>query len=357
MRHAVVATLVLAGALGSAGVWGSTRADARTGATAAEPGTAPDAAADGQSALLLVANKGDRSLSIIDPATGAQLAAVPENGVTGHEVTASPDGTLAYVPIYGDSGVGRAGTDGRHMVVIDLKSRAIKGTLDFGKGVRPHDPVFNPRDGFLYVTTELDETVTIVDPKSLQIIGSVPTGQKESHMLAISRDGKRGYTANVGVGTISVLDLEHRETLEIIKIAPRTQRISLSADDKLAFTADQTKPQIAVIDTATNKIARWVPLPEIGFGAAPTADGRWLVVTMPKANKVAIVDLKTDKVAHVIDVPQAPQEPVIRPDGKVVYVSCDIARKVAAIRTTDWQVDRLIDAGAGADGLAWAGAR
>src|SRR5271156_5968553 len=54
--------------------------------------------------LLLVANKGDRTLSIIDPTTGEQLAAVPEEGVTGHEVVATADGKLAFVPIYGDSG-------------------------------------------------------------------------------------------------------------------------------------------------------------------------------------------------------------------------------------------------------------
>jgi DNA-binding beta-propeller fold protein YncE len=61
------------------------------------------------------------------------------------------------------------------------------------------------------------------------------------------------------------------------------------------------------------------------------------------------------KVAHTIDVPAAPQEVLIRPDGKVAYVSCDASRKVAAISTSDWKVERLIDAGAGADGLAWAG--
>src|SRR5690242_18095203 len=68
--------------------------------------------------MLLVANKGDRALGIIDPVAGRQLAAVAENGITGHEVIASPDGKLAYVPIYGDSGVGRPGSDGRNLVVI-----------------------------------------------------------------------------------------------------------------------------------------------------------------------------------------------------------------------------------------------
>jgi DNA-binding beta-propeller fold protein YncE len=54
-------------------------------------------------------------------------------------------------------------------------------------------------------------------------------------------------------------------------------------------------------------------------------------------------------------VPAAPQEVLIRPDGKTAYVSCDASHKVAAISTSDWKVEKLIDAGAGADGLAWAG--
>jgi DNA-binding beta-propeller fold protein YncE len=77
------------------------------------------------------------------------------------------------------------------------------GRLDFGHGVRPHCIVMNPRDGLLYVTTEIDRTVTIVDPKTFKIVGSIPTGQEQSHMLVLSHDGRFGYTANVGPGTIS----------------------------------------------------------------------------------------------------------------------------------------------------------
>jgi len=62
---------------------------------------------------LLVANKGDQALGMIDPVAGRQIATVPENGETGHEVIASPDGKLAFVPIYGNAGVGKPGTDGQ----------------------------------------------------------------------------------------------------------------------------------------------------------------------------------------------------------------------------------------------------
>jgi DNA-binding beta-propeller fold protein YncE len=96
-------------------------------------------------------------------------------------------------------------------------------------------------------------------------------------------------------------------------------------------------------------------LPAAGYGTAPTPDGRWLVVAARTANKVAVVDLSAMKVAHVIDVPAAPQEVLMQPDGQVAYVSCDASHKVAVIRTANWTVEKLIDAGPGADGLAWAG--
>jgi len=104
--------------------------------------------------LLLAANKGNQTLGIIDPAAGSQLAAVPEDGVTGHEVIASPDGKRAFVPIYGNAGVGKAGTDGSLIRVIDIAARQITDTIDFGKGVRPHCPMIGPKNGLLYVTTE-----------------------------------------------------------------------------------------------------------------------------------------------------------------------------------------------------------
>jgi YVTN family beta-propeller protein len=303
--------------------------------------------------LLLVANKSDGTLGIIDPESGRTLAAVAEGGVTGHEVIASPDGRFAYVPIYGDSGVGKAGSDGANLVVIDIAARKVTGNLDFGHGLRPHCPLFGPKDGLLYVTTELENAIAVIDPHTLKVVGAVPTGQKESHMLAITRDGRRGYTANVGPGTVSVLDLAARKTLAVIPISGQTQRIALSVDDRLAFTSDQTQPRLAVIDTAANKVKQWVALPGLGYGTAATADGRYLLVAVPAVNQVAVVDLASMQVARTLDVPRAPQEVLLAPGSRTAYVSCDASHQVAEIGLADWKV-KLIDAGKGADGLAWA---
>ncbi len=305
---------------------------------------------------LLVVNQGDTSLSIVDPVSARQIAVIAEGTPTmhGHEVASSPDGRIAYVPIYGNVGVGKPGLNGHEMLLIDLASREIVDHIDFGHGVRPHQPVYDPARKLLYVTTELGNSVTVIDPKTRKIVGSVPTHQPESHMLAISHDGRRGYTANVGPGTVSVLDLVGKRTITIIPISRETQRISISNDDRWVFTADQTKPQLAVIDTATNKVKSWVRLPGTGYGTAPTPDGRFLLVAVPPTNQVAVVDLASMKVVRNIDVPAAPQEVLIRPDGKVAYVSCNTSGKVAAIDISQWKVQNLITAGHFADGLAWA---
>lgn len=304
--------------------------------------------------FLLVANQGDRTLSIINASTATQVAAVPEGDVTGHEVAASPDGKTAYVPIYGNSGVGKPGTDGTHIVVIDIASHEVTGNIDLGHGARPHCVLYNKHDDLLYVTTELDKAITIIDPHTLKVIGTIPTSQPESHMLVISHDGERGYTSNVGPGTVSVLDMKTRKTITVIPVAPGAQRISISNDDSMVFTSDQAKPRLAVIDTATNKLKTWVDLPGAGYGTASTKDGKLLLVAMPSSNKVAVVDLSTLKIVRTISVPPAPQEILVRPDGLIAYVSCNASAKVAVIDLKQWKASTLIDAGAGADGLAWA---
>lgn len=319
------------------------------GALLAAPG------AFAQHSELLVAQKGERALAIVDPADGKVVANVAENGVTGHEVAASPDGRVAVVPIYGNSGVGKPGTDGNNILFIDIAARRIVGNVQFPHGVRPHCPQFGP-DGLLYVTTELDHAITIIDPKTYRIVGSIPTGQAESHMLAIARDGRRGYTANVGPGSVSVLDMKARKLVKVIPVAGQVQRIAVSNDGRWVFTSDQTRPQLAAIDTAALTVAKWVPLSGLGYGAAPTPDGRWLLVAIPDSNAVDVVDLKTLKVTRTLPLGPGtlPQEVLVRPDGKEAFVSCEGDNRVSEIDLATWKVRRMIATGKGTDGLSWA---
>jgi YVTN family beta-propeller protein len=140
----------------------------------------------------------------------------------------------------------------------------------------------------------------------------------------------------------------------VIPVAKVVQRIAISVDDRWVFTADQTKPQLAVIETETNTVKKWIQLPDRGYGMAPTPDGSRLVIAHPYSDSVSIVDLYAMKVTQTIHVPASPQEILVRPDNRVAYVSCDESRQVAVIDLSTGEMQKPIDVGTGADGLAWA---
>jgi YVTN family beta-propeller protein len=301
--------------------------------------------------MLVVANQREHTALLIDPETRQELAKVTV-GVNGHEVAVSPDSRFAYVPIYGNSGVGKPGTDGATIDIVDLHERKLAATIDLGKPLRPHRAEFGP-DGLLYVTAELAKAVDVIDPGTRKVIREIPTGAIESHMIVISPDGRRAYTANVAAGSVSVLDLKQRALVTVIPVAKTVQRISISSDGKRVFTHDQDTARIAVIDTSTNKVASWISLPATVYSSSVTADGRKLLAASP-SGKIFVIDLATRELEQSFDIPAALGELLITPDGKSAFVSCPQAGTIEVLDIPGQKLLQPIKLTQGVDGLAWA---
>jgi YVTN family beta-propeller protein len=303
--------------------------------------------------LLVVANQREHTTLLVDPETRQELAKVTV-GVNGHEVAISPDSRFAFVPIYGNSGVGKPGTDGATIDIVDLHDRKLAATIDLGKPLRPHRAEFGP-DGMLYVTAELAKAVDVIDPATRKVIAEIPTGAIESHMIVISPDGQRAYTANVGAGSVSVLNLKQRSLVTVIPIAQTVQRISISPDGKRVFTHDQGTPRIAVIDTATNKVTSWISIPATVYSSSPTADGGKLLASSP-SGKIFVIDLASAKLEESFNIPPALGELLIAPDGKLAFVSCPQAGTIEVLDVPGHKLLQPIKLTPGVDGLAWASA-
>jgi YVTN family beta-propeller protein len=315
---------------------------------------------------LVVVNQVDHTVSLVEPEIRRKFATVAV-GVNGHEAAVSSDGRFVYVPIYGNSGVGKPGTDGSTIDVVDTGERRLAATIDLGKPVRPHAARFGP-GGFLYVSSELDNTLKIVDVAAQKVVGEIPTAQPQSHMLVISPDGRRAYTANVGAGNISVLDIPGRKVLSVIPVAKTIQRISISTDGRRLFTHDQNESRLAMIDLA--KVAenpdgvamkpedaqpaiRWVPLPDVAYASATTPDGKWLLVACPKKHLLLAIDLATLSFTKTFELPGSPSEILVRPDGSEAFMSCMDSGKIAVVDLRNWQLQDPIVMTRGVDGLAW----
>jgi YVTN family beta-propeller protein len=305
--------------------------------------------------FLFVANQMDHSVLLVDPVSKQVLAKVGVD-INGHEVAVSPDGHFGYVPIYGNTWVGKPGSNGSTIHVVDLRAGRTVAVIDLGKEVRPHCAHFAP-DGLLYVSAELDNAIYIVDTKTRSMVGKIPTGASHTHMFVISPDGSRIYTANNNAGSVSVIDLPARTLLATIPISNNVQRVSISPDGKLVFTQDQETPRIVVIDTRSNAVARSIPLPRVVFSSAITKDGRWLLANS-ESGKLFVVEIASGAVTKTFDVPDVPVLPTpgefaLSVDGTHAYLSCPQGGTIEILNLTNWKLEEPIRLTKGVDGMAW----
>jgi DNA-binding beta-propeller fold protein YncE len=309
-----------------------------------------------QSGTLIVVNQKQHVVDLVDPRAGKLITAI-NVGVNGHEIALSKDARTAYVPIYSNTGVGKPGTDGQMIDVIDLPSAKVVKEIDLGHPVRPHKVLLAP-DGNLYVSAELDHAIDIVDPSRGTVVGHIPTDADGSHIFAVTPDWSHAYTANVLSGSVSVLDLKSRKLVKVIPLTHHVQRMAVSIDGRFAFTSDNEQPRVAVIDTRTNALSQWVPVHGIPYVTEPTLDGRFLVVAAADDGKgiLNILDLRTFKVVRTIPT-NAPVISFLQHDG-LLYGSCAINGAVEvldmhAAQPDGWNLLAPIQLAPGVDAMAW----
>src|SRR5216110_2715533 len=98
----------------------------------------------------------------------------------------------------------------------------------------------------LLVLEKADNTLAIVDPATLKIVGRVPAGP-DPHEVEASPDGKLAYISNYGgsdstLNTISVIDVAARKALPPINLGALRSAHGLAfAGGKLYFTAETNK--------------------------------------------------------------------------------------------------------------------
>lgn len=319
------------------------------------------AASGPKPALLVVNQRAPSDVTAIDPESGAKLWSQPV-GVAGHEVLVSPDRRYAYVSIYSDVILGRPGVNGQTIEILDLKTGEKAGVIDVGEAVRPHGLAWG-RNGLLYATAELKQQVLIIDPKARKVVGSIPTGKPQSHMLVVTPDGAHGFTANVDSGTVSMLDLKTRTLAKVIQAAEQVQRLTLSADGRTLYTHDNRKPQVIRIDARSGEILGTMATPGLPFASAATPDGKSLLVLSlfgdqgrtPPVGRLYRLDLASGQVTGALDMCGVPAFVTISRDSRRAYVGCQGSGHVAVVDVPGFTLLRQMPMRPGVDGLALVG--
>ncbi len=306
-------------------------------------------AAETPSPALLVLDKADRALAIVDPASGKVVARVGV-GEGPHEVTVSADGKFAYVGNYGEQ------TPGHTISVIDLPVQAELRRVDVGPLLRPHGMLFV--DGKLYFTAELNRLIARYDPVADKIDWLFGTGQATTHMLVANADASLIFTANIGSNSVSAIERGSgpagwSET--IIPVGKGPEGIDWSPDGKEVWTATGGDGGVSIIDVASKKVIETLRVGTRRTNRLKfTPDGKLVLLSDRDGDELVVLDRATHQERARLKMGRYPEGILVTPDSARAYVAQEGANDVAIVDLKTLTITGHISPGNGPDGMAWA---
>ncbi len=300
-------------------------------------------------ASLLVLNKIENTLAIIDPSNMTVLGRVP-TGDGPHEVITSADGRIAYVANYG------AQKPGNSLSIIDLEARKEIKRVDLGPLMRPHGMV--EAGGKIYFTAEVNRAVARYNPATSSVDWMMGTGQNGTHLLCVTPDERRIYTANIGSDSVTVIEFNATppaaSKITHISVGKQPEGLDLSPDGRELWVGHNGDGGVSIIDTATNAVKETIKVGKVPIRVKFTRDGKRVLISDPEQGQLAVFDAATRKEVKRIDVGQVPVGILVTPDNTRAFVATMQTGRVVAINLTDLTVAGHVEPGKGPDGLGWA---
>ena len=300
-------------------------------------------AADTPATALLVLNKDDATLAILDP-TSFKVIAKVSTGESPHEVATSADGKWAFVSNYGHGG--------RSISVIDLVAQKEK-RVDVGELIGVHG--ISSMGGKGVFSSEAGKLVATYDPATGKIERLVSTNQDMTHMVMMNRDNSKLFTTNMVSGTVTIAERGTPWTQTSVAVGQRPEGFDLSPDGTEIWTATYGDGNMAIVDVATKKLKQTFTTNTKRINRVKfTLDGKMALASDMGGGELVIFDVATRKEVKRMQVGKNPEGILMDPSGQRAFVAVTGDNEVAVVDLKSMNVTTRFSAGKGPDGMAWA---
>lgn len=298
---------------------------------------------------LLVLNKNDDSLAIVDPSTHQVVGRVPTGHVP-HEVAVSADGKLAFTSNYGTGE-----EPGHTLSVIDLDAKKEQRRVELGPIRRPHGVYF--AGGSLYFTAEANKLIGRYNPAIEEVDWLLGTGQNTTHMISLSKDLATIFTANIGSNTVSIIERVKRGgdwIQTVVPVGEGPEGYDVSPDGKELWVAHSRDGHVSIIDVASRKVVRTFDARTKRSNRLKfTPDGKTVLISDLSAGDLVVLDAASRAETKRIHLGRDVEGILVTPDGSTAYVAVAGDDFVAILDLKTLAVTGRIQTGAGPDGMAW----
>jgi 6-phosphogluconolactonase (cycloisomerase 2 family) len=299
---------------------------------------------EGLTGTLIVLNKAGNDASFIDLTTGETVATLP-TGTDPHELVVTADGRWAVATNY---------RGGNSLTVFDVRNLSVARTIDLSAHPAPHGLLLMRGDEHVIVTTEGSDQLIVVDFQNGDIEKVIETGQPGSHMVALSEDGSMAFTANTQGNSVSVIDVEAGETLDILDVPLRPEAIGANRSTTDVWVGSNDEGTVSVIDPADGSIRRQLTGFSWPYRILLTRDERQVVIPDARSEVLRVFDAESGEELGSLDFSGGgPQGVALHPDDRTLFLSLSRQGRVAVVDIESMQVLGEYAAGRGPDGIGY----
>lgn len=201
---------------------------------------------------------------------------------------------------------------------IDPLVYRLQKTIVTGTGAHGVDR--SPNGALLFVTNTGEQTVTIIESRSGEILKHISVDSIPS-VVSVTPDGKKAYVAHVS-GSLSVIDMATYEVVKKISNVKGAIVLAMSQDGKKLYVARGFENKVAVVDTPTDRVIKNINAGKDAHSVWLTPDGKQVWVVNRLGNSISVIDVETDKIVRTIkNIGDKPDILAFSPDGAYAFVT------------------------------------
>jgi DNA-binding beta-propeller fold protein YncE len=274
---------------------------------------------------VVVANRASGSISIIDARSNALIETIP---LPPGANTPEPM-YVVYTPAKNRVFVGDRAND--RVVAFNARTFAVEGTVQAGEGV--FHMWADPQSKQLWVNNDIDTTTTVINPKTLEVLATVPTPADlvamggKPHDVILDPQGEFAFVSILGIaGPNDYVVKFSTRTFDEVGRAPvgKDPHLSLTRRNNNLYVPSQNSNEVGVLNRRTLAQVASIPVPG-AHGAGMPRNGRVFYTTnLPGggADGLFAIDTRTNTVIGSVDTPYAvPHNIALDTSGRKLFVT------------------------------------
>jgi PQQ-dependent catabolism-associated beta-propeller protein len=190
--------------------------------------------------------------------------------------------------------------------------------------------------GTAYVSSEKDDTLTLIDLGTLSVKGTIATCRRARHVQRLP-DGQL-MVACTDSNAADVIDPASGKAVRRIPLGDEPEAFDISPDGRTIYVSNEDEAEASFIDMASGKVRATVKVGGDPEGVKLSADGKTLYVTSEVASLVHVIDTASAKVVKNIKAGKRPRRMAITPNGRELWVTNELDASVSIISTADYQL-------------------